>query len=319
MNHVLKWSPEFTAVAAQGSPVDVRYRTSVQGGLPDRSQASRLLDELFAGNFYCKGKSVDGPPRRNEIWLFTTARHRSACLSRGRLIVGANCRPGLDCHPINRLQMDKETFYRKLIQALFRSGFVLRAGELSNENLSKDRDTLSSVSRMIAQFAPAGFADIHPFFDQEFVQKCLNEVRDWATVVTLKCVLGQPVILAVVDADKLTQEAMFGLAKRLDKAVVEVLDVTARLGGVKIGNFQLYKGTRLGATGIILRVFFDQMSASAFIEQTQKRCKILHLFKKTWVLPWAVDIPNKVVSSHRGLPFLPGVINRDDLQDEIFQ
>ena len=137
--------------------------------------------------------------------------------------------------------------------------------------------------------------------------------------VALKYVLAQPVILAVVEADQLTQEAMIALARRFDEVVVEMLDVTARLGGVKIGSLELYKGTRLSATGIILHVFFDRRAVSTFTERTQKRCKILHLFKKTWVLPWAVDVSNKIVISHRGLPFLPGVISRDYLEKEIFQ
>jgi hypothetical protein len=70
--------------------------------------------------------------------------------------------------------------------------------------------------------------------------------------------------------------------------------------------------------GIILNVFFDHTSASTFVERSQKKCKILHFFKKTWVLSWAIDVPNKTVINHRGLPFLPGVISRELLQKEIF-
>jgi hypothetical protein len=151
--------------------------------------------------------------------------------------------------------LDKEIFFQKLIQALLRSGFLLRAGDLSKEDLSKDQDTVSSVARTVAQFATPAFREIHPFFDQEIVQQRLDGVRNWATAVALKYVLAQPVILTVVEADQLTQEATIALAKRLDEVVVEMLDVTARLGGVKIGSLELYKGTRLSVTGIILHVF----------------------------------------------------------------
>jgi hypothetical protein len=121
-------------------------------------------------------------------------------------------------------------------------------------------------------------------------------------------------------ADTLTHDTIINLAHRFDETVVAMLGITGTMGeGLKLGRFQVSRGARLSVIGIILLVFFDHMSASAFIERTQKRCKIQHFFKKTWVLPWVVDVSNKVVSSHRGLPFLPGVLSRDHLQKEIFQ
>ena len=215
--------------------------------------------------------------------------------------------------------MDKENFYRMLIQALLRLGFHLRARDLSKEDLSTDRDKLSSTVRMVAQLLPPVIGALHPFFDQETVQQHLNKVREWATVVCFKYILAQPVIVAVVDADQLADEEMVNLANRFDEIVLEMRDVTGKLGGTKIGDVQLSAGTRLSVTGIILFVFFDHTVASTFIERTQKRCKIWHFWKKAWVLPWVVDVSNKIVSSHPGLPFLPGVLSRDYLQKEIFQ
>src|SRR5260370_29370918 len=67
---------------------------------------------------------------------------------------------------------------------------------------------------------------------------------------------------------------MIKLAKRFDGVVLEMLDVTGKLGGMKVAGIQLLGGTRLSVTGIILFVFFDHTLASTFIERTQKRCKI---------------------------------------------
>jgi len=223
-------------------------------------------------------------------------------------------------HPTKReTHVDREAFYRKLVQALHSSGFLLRASDLSDGDLSTDRDELSRIARAIARLpSPAG-SGIHPFFDEETVQQRLDKMHDWAAIVSFKYVLAQPVLAAGVEADRLASDEIVNLVHRFNGIVLEMLDVTGRLGGTKLGGFQISKGIRLSVTGIILFIFFDPALASTFIERTQRRCKILHFFKKTWVLPWMIDVSSKIVSSHRGLPFLPGVLSRERFQQEIFQ
>jgi hypothetical protein len=201
--------------------------------------------------------------------------------------------------------VDKKAFYQKLTQAILRLNFRLRASDLSEAGLS-DRDDLNSIATTAAQLSP--ISTIHPVAGQESMQQHLNKVHEWAAVVCYKYVLAQPVIVAAVDADRLGQAEAIRLAKQFDDIVLEALDVTGKLGR-----------TRLSVTGIILFIFFDHALATTFIERTQKRCKIWHFFKKTWVVPWVVDVSNNTVTSHTGLPFLPGVLSRDSLQKEIFQ
>jgi hypothetical protein len=213
--------------------------------------------------------------------------------------------------------MDKKIFYQRLIQVLLRSDFQLRARDISQEDVTTDRDKLSSVIRLAAQLMPPTIGATHHVFDQETVEQRLNKVREYAAVVCFKYVLSQPVIVAVVEADQLSHEEIINLANQFDEVVLEMLDVTGKMGGIKVGGIHL-GGARLSVTGIILLVFFDHTLASTFIERTLERCKIQHFWKKTWVLPWVVDVSNRMVSSHRGLPFLPGVLSRDYLQKEVF-
>jgi hypothetical protein len=203
----------------------------------------------------------------------------------------------------------KTIFYRQLVQALLHEGFQLQAGDSSQDGLSTERDELLSTIRKDAEF----FVPLHPFFDREAIQQRLNTVRTWAAAVCFKYVLGQPGIVAVVEADRLADEALVNLANRFDKIIVEMLDVTAKL--------EISPGSvRLGSSGILLFVFFDSASASHFVERTRKKCKIWHFFKKTWVLPWVVDVTNKTVSAHRGIPFFMSVVlNQDRLEKEVFQ
>ncbi len=201
--------------------------------------------------------------------------------------------------------MDKETYYQKLTQAMLRLGFRIRACDLSESDLSTDDDELRSIAKPAAQLSPVG--PLRSGFDQKSLQQHLDKVHEWATVVWYKYILAQPVVVAVVEADRFAQDEIISLANRFDEVVLEMRDVTGKLGR-----------TKLSVTGIILLVFFDHTLATTFIERTQKKCKIWHFLKKTWVLPWVVDVSNRIVSSHSGPPFLLGVLSGDRLQKEIF-
>ena len=154
-----------------------------------------------------------------------------------------------------------------------------------------------------------GIFELPPVFNQDTVQQRLNKIRDYAALVCFKYVLAQPVIVAVVEADQLAHEESIKLASRFDQAVLEMLEFTGKFGG-----------TRLSVTGVILFTFFDHALASSFIEETQEKCKIGHFWKKTWVLPWIVDIPNKEIRPHAGLPVTlgDGVLCAHKLVEDVF-
>jgi hypothetical protein len=213
------------------------------------------------------------------------------------------------------VQVNKEIFYQRLAAALLHAGCRIEAGDASQEGVSSDRDqTLSTIRNAAEMVMP-----LHPAFDHEAIRKHLDKVRDWAAMACFKYVLGQPVVVAVVEADRLAGEEFVKLAKRFDQDIVEMLDVTSIMGSsIPIGRFRL-GGVRLSSTGIILFVFFDYAAASRFAERAKKKCKIEHFWKKTWVLPWVVDVADKTVSSHGGLPFFMSVVlDCDRLQKEIF-
>jgi hypothetical protein len=226
--------------------------------------------------------------------------------------------------------MDKDTFYRVLVQVMVRLGFKLQASDVSQTDLTAKGDKMNSILRAIAKFSKPVWDAINPVggamapefametvFDQESIQKHLNKVNEWAVIGCVKYFFAQPAIVAVVEADKLTNEEIINLAKRLDEVVLDMRDVTAKMRidqvGIRIGS------VKLSVTGIILLIFFDHKLASAFIESGQKKCKIQHFFQKSWVLPWVVDVSKQIVTSHPGLPFSVGVLSRVDLQKEIFQ
>jgi hypothetical protein len=206
--------------------------------------------------------------------------------------------------------VNKEVFYRNLVAGLIHAGFNLQAGDSSQDGLSKEHDQVLSNIRSAAELV----VQVQPRFDRDFIQQHLDMVRAWAAIACVKYSFAQPVMIAVVEADRLTEEEFIKLAKRFDQIIVQMLAVTAKMDVGGPGK------ARLGSFGVLLFVFFDPQAASRFVEHTQRKCKVWHIWKKTYVLPWLVDVANKTVSGHRGLPFLmSAVLKRDNLQKEIFQ
>lgn len=193
----------------------------------------------------------------------------------------------------------KEAFYQKLEHALRRSSFRLRT-EPSGEEVIQNRSALSSLIKKLVNSEPASF-------NREVVQKYMNEVQQWAKVVGFKYLLDQPIVAAVVEGDKLAEEEAIEIVNRFDKIVFEMLKFASKINGFS------------NSTGIILFVFFDHACASEFIQRTRDKCKIWALSRKSYVLPWVIDVTNKDVSRHDGLPFLHGVLSQNYLQKSIFQ
>ncbi len=172
--------------------------------------------------------------------------------------------------------MTKEDFYRKLTGALLGQAFQFEANGLSRDEVTKDRDVLTSFTRKATQFVPPVLGKIHTVFDEHVVQQSLDKLRQAAPIVCFKYVLSQPVLVAVVEADGIADEKAIEFACLFDSVVLEMLNVTGKMGGIKVGGLHL-GGTKLSATGITLHVFFDQASASTFAEHTQQKCKIRDL------------------------------------------
>lgn len=211
--------------------------------------------------------------------------------------------------------VNKDVFYSKLIEALIKSDYRFNAYDFSKKDIDPSL-TVSAlkVTRLIlsyvtkVHFAPTNFK-IHPIFDQEVVQKKLDKIREYGALVCFKYVLAQPIIVTVVGADGLSQGQIVELAHKFDESIIEMLEFTGKIGS-----------TKGSVTGLLLLVFFDNSSASKFDEETQKKCKIKHFWKKTVILPWAINVPAKDLKKHSGMPIITNqLLNTNELVKSIFQ
>lgn len=218
--------------------------------------------------------------------------------------------------------MNEEVFYGNLVQALIKSNFRFSVQGLSKKDLDREHDNLSSSLRLIFKLAPSilntlgGFDlkedafEIYPAFDQMGVKQKLDKVREYSAFVCFKYLLAQPIIVSVVEADRLKQEDFVRLANEFDKAVIEMLEFTGKMGRTQ---------QQMSVTGIMLFTFFDHTSAKTFIETTQQKCKIGHFWKKTWVLPWVIDVSTKTFTRHSGIPIIiPQILDTNMLEKTVF-
>jgi len=163
---------------------------------------------------------------------------------------------------------------------------------------------------------PGGYV-LHPYFEQEGVQKILDDVKAFSVWIGLKFTLDQPVLVAIVDAENHSADEQVDIAAAFDRAILQMLDYSATMGGLTLGKFKI-GGVKMSSTGILLYTFFDPSAAVHFGSSTQSRCKIMHFWKKTNVVPWVIDVVANEVKGHSGLPLiLPQLLNKEKLARSI--
>jgi hypothetical protein len=230
--------------------------------------------------------------------------------------------------------MDKETFYKRLIQSMAQAEFRFRARELSAKHANPNQDGRFSALRTglsLAAFIAASIADINTYvspmaltrtdvnFDQRAFQKELDNIYEYTQLVCFKYVLAQLVISAVAEADQLSHEQLIAMAKKFDGVLQELLEFSGRMGGVGWGKNRL-GSVKLNVWGILLPVFFDHELALSFIDRAQGDCKTLRFGKKAGVLPWVFDVSAREIKRHRGVPLAGSgsLLNADKLVKDVF-
>jgi hypothetical protein len=211
--------------------------------------------------------------------------------------------------------IDKDIFYSKLVEALIKCDFRFSTRGFTEKDANTDHDVMSSYFRLAMKVAPlifkVPFSDgLNAVFDpQEFQQK-MDKIKGYGTLVCFKYLLSKPIIVAVAEADKLSKGQIVGLANKFDEAMVEMRESTGILGLLSMKS----------VIGILLLVYFDDVSASKFDEITQDKCKICHIWKQTNVVTWAINVSAKNLKRHSGIPILPKqVLDSKDIIQIIFQ
>jgi hypothetical protein len=217
--------------------------------------------------------------------------------------------------------MQTDAFYEQLVKALYTSGYRFAARDFQGEGLKSDNDATSTSIRVLAKLAPKligavtgasvpdGITDIAPVFDKDGVQRSLDGVRSYSTLVGFKYLLAQPIIVAALPGDGVSDADMLAKTKLFDDAIQGMRKFTGKMNGVS-----------LSVTGIMLWVFFEPGQAEAFRARVQEQCKVWRFWAKTWVISWAVDVPGRKVMAHQGMPIIvPQILNSGALTRSTFE
>jgi len=221
--------------------------------------------------------------------------------------------------------MERKAFYEKLLTAMFRLNFHLDPENFAKYHVDEDEEAIASsirsgikVLKVVTKIAgvifdidiPSSVMELNSVFQKESFRTDITQFYPLTDTIFYKFVLSQPVILAVFEADSYTSTDFNTRYKHFDEIILTFTKHTGELGRGFIKE-------KLGVTGIMLFVFFDSYKAREFLRQ-QKNYKKLHMSKKTWVLPWVIDAAASKVISHPGLPWMPGVLDREKLEKDIF-
>jgi hypothetical protein len=121
----------------------------------------------------------------------------------------------------------------------------------------------------------------------------LTEFAEYGEVVGIYLKYGQPIIVIVVDGEKLNDEEILGRFIHLHQTTTKMRDFSFSLGVL---------GSRMPARSLTFTVFKSHSRAIHFKETISSRCKKYSLFNKAWVLPFTVDLERKRVFKWSGLP-----------------
>jgi hypothetical protein len=123
------------------------------------------------------------------------------------------------------------------------------------------------------------------------LQSNLTEFAKYGEVVGIYLKYGQPVILIVIDADKLDDEQLVGRFVLLHNVTKKMRDFSMRI-----------IGGALSSRTLAFTVFKSHSRAQHFKEALSGQCKKFSLFNKVWVLPYTVDLERKRMYTWKGLP-----------------
>jgi len=212
--------------------------------------------------------------------------------------------------------MNREDFYAQLTHALVDLDFRFSAADFPQALASQDTDGLARAIRLGVTLLPRLAPDLssfmfklNSFFDPPGVQRELDSIRQCVDMVCFKYLLSQPIIIAVVDGDRVRNEEALAVTDRVDATLLKFRKYTGTLGF-----------TRLSVTGFTLWVFFDSAAAQSFKCDWQAKCKRFHMWQQTWLLPWTVDVTQREVVKHPGaLPvIIPQILSTKSLAARLF-
>jgi hypothetical protein len=217
---------------------------------------------------------------------------------------------------------EREKNYTNLIYALSECGFLFSAKdffeneELKQEDLKRTEGLLKKTemwckvaSKLVIpvietsldtnisskRFRTSSKIDFD--FNSQGVHQSLSEIRSYVDLVCFRYCYSQPVVIAVVEADSLDNNYKKAIFEEFDQAMDSFREFTSSM---KVG----FGSVKMSVTGIILWSFFSTKPAQKFGIDIQNDLRRMHFWKKVNTLSWVVDLEQREIKKHEGLPLI---------------
>ena len=218
--------------------------------------------------------------------------------------------------------MKNKSFLDKVIRSLLLQNFQVDSNAYTYGLVRGENDSFSgkiidgiditkgilTIAQIFGSPIDSDCADFKTVFKEDGFKKDLKALYSITDAVLYKFIIGQPLIVGVVKADDLTHDEIYDITDKFDKELLGFRKYTARM-----------KWTKMTVTGILLFLFYDKNKANSYCLYAQRNCKKWHFWKKTWTLGWAIDISNKNIIEHKGIPiFIGPILDTKKFQNDLF-
>lgn len=211
--------------------------------------------------------------------------------------------------------MKEDIIFERIIHSLSLQNFHVNPEDYNMSLVEGVNDPLSHKIKKgmkFAQYATAvagyGCSDFKEMIDEEGFKSAFNTLCQVVDITLYKFSIGQPLIIGVIKGDGLDHKRIQDICDMFDKNLLHFRKYTARMNW-----------TRLSVTGILMFVFFDTKQAENFCQYELIQCKKWRFWKKVWEVGWIVDVTNKRIVRHKGIPFfIPSILDIKKLQYDLF-
>jgi hypothetical protein len=177
--------------------------------------------------------------------------------------------------------------------------------EKSIQRVSTGYKILATSSALVAGGLISALGTKSASFSDEEVRTEMSKLKKLVDLAGIRLDTGAVSLALFVYADNLSDDQMIGRSVMIRDQMKSFKNFSMRLMLSKMGVY-----------ASVFHIFEDSSKAFHFRQSVQAGCKHMEMFKKSYVLPWGIDLSAKSVWAYKGLPLLS--IKPEEIEAKLF-
>jgi len=161
----------------------------------------------------------------------------------------------------------------------------------SIQRVSTGRKVLLSGAFFVAGGIISALGTKSSIFSDDDVAAEMRKLSNCCDFVGIRLDTGTVMLALFIYADDMADDAKIGKSVMIKDQMKSFKDFTMKMAW-----------SRMGVFAKVFYVFFDSDKAFHFRQSVQEHCKHSECFKKTYAVPYGIDVPAKSVWAYKGLP-----------------